>query len=402
MNAEENYNKIVQVIGDKYPRNVIMSVLKHLELEEDDEKPLHTICNYLLEEDELDPDYWLHLDDDNEDEDEDMEEPRESNPNKNKRQVGCCVCGGVIPMNQGFAMSCPGNHVVCSECTENMVNTANEEIYCPSGGCDDYTIGVTELQNFSPKLGEEYNRSLLMRLLNQKGYVQCRCNRYFEVDDPTNQELCICPKCSFEFCSTCLGPFHYDCTCTGYEQLRHVWFSWVAKTLKGQVGVKNPSRELAYQEFLNFVMAEDEKAKTCKRCPHCNRVVVRTEGCDSMICGKDYHGESKIIQGCGQNFYWTEAPEYQIPQPSENVITQLLEQAVQRSSRSNARNPFQHHIPCRVCGNQITGLKFGCVLCPDFQVCEECEADQGHFMGNHPRDHVFRIYLDEQHFLELE
>ncbi len=37
------------------------------------------------------------------------------------------------------------------------------------------------------------------------------------------------------------------------------------------------------------ILVQDEmmKARTCKLCPHCNKIVWKLEGCDSMTCGRD-------------------------------------------------------------------------------------------------------------------
>eukprot|EP00953_Heterococcus_sp_UTEX-ZZ885_P036823 18956-Heterococcus_DN1.PRE.5 len=44
----------------------------------------------------------------------------------------------------------------------------------------------------------------------------------------------------------------------------------------------------------------------CRHCPHCNSKVERMEGCDSMVCGRDYHcGNAQ--DGCGNRSDWATA-----------------------------------------------------------------------------------------------
>ena len=40
---------------------------------------------------------------------------------------------------------------------------------------------------------------------------------------------------------------------------------------------------------------ENWKAANCRLCPHCGRAVNKVEGCDSMLCGTDYHGGSILL-----------------------------------------------------------------------------------------------------------
>ena len=54
---------------------------------------------------------------------------------------------------------------------------------------------------------------------------------------------------------------------------------------------------------------ETWKAENCKHCPSCNRVINKLSGCDSMVCGRDWHG-GNAQAGCGTHFEWSEAPPY--------------------------------------------------------------------------------------------
>lgn len=68
------------------------------------------------------------------------------------------------------------------------------------------------------------------------------------------------------------------------------------------------------RRYEDLMQDEEYKAKNCRSCPSCNRVVQRLEGCDKMICGQDAHG-GNVQSGCGTKFSWQQAQPYQ-PSPA--------------------------------------------------------------------------------------
>lgn len=68
------------------------------------------------------------------------------------------------------------------------------------------------------------------------------------------------------------------------------------------------NQELA-QRYNELLADENFKAQTCRLCPHCQRVTERISGCDSMVCGRNYHGGDQQ-SGCGQAFKWSQALPY--------------------------------------------------------------------------------------------
>jgi len=50
-------------------------------------------------------------------------------------------------------------------------------------------------------------------------------------------------------------------------------------------------------------------ATTCRLCPHCGVTIHKIDGCNSMLCGGDYHG-GNLQTGCGRNFDWSTAVPY--------------------------------------------------------------------------------------------
>jgi len=72
----------------------------------------------------------------------------------------------------------------------------------------------------------------------------------------------------------------------------------------------NTQRNAELRQRYNELLADETyKAQTCRLCPHCQRVVQYIDGCDLMVCGRNYHGGDQQ-SGCGQGFRWSQALPY--------------------------------------------------------------------------------------------
>jgi hypothetical protein len=65
-----------------------------------------------------------------------------------------------------------------------------------------------------------------------------------------------------------------------------------------------------------------------------------------------------------------------------------LEQLTLEPPRQNPCNTA-HDYACDDCGRPIVGIRFECLHCPCFNLCENCE-----FRTGHPEGHVFCLYRD--------
>lgn len=54
----------------------------------------------------------------------------------------------------------------------------------------------------------------------------------------------------------------------------------------------------------------------------------------------------------------------------------------EKKENSNSSQVIHAHVTCDECGTSpIVGIRYKCVVCPDFDVCEKCEAKSTH---DHP------------------
>lgn len=74
--------------------------------------------------------------------------------------------------------------------------------------------------------------------------------------------------------------------------------------------------------------------------------------------------------------------------PDDDAESQKLHELMFAISKNRARNEgFIHRgITCDSCGKQpIVGVRYRCANCPDFDLCEDCEAQD----DRHPKTHIF-------------
>jgi hypothetical protein len=224
-----------------------------------------------------------------------------------------------------------------------------------------------------------------------------------------------------EFCSRCNQTFHFHADCQEMLAIAAEWNRWCrhgrqayldalaqANTEFNQLledfGTRRAQHErdvqLREQAVERMRLDERWKARRCKNCPQCGRVVERLSGCDAMVCGQDYHGGNAQV-GCGHSFQFSRAPAYEqrqheLPemarfdaQPPEQIqqIAQMLCEGVERC--------------CDLCSEPIKGPAIQCVNCPDFSVCAACDAKHDitaqtqstNGEQRHPDGHLFQVQL---------
>jgi hypothetical protein len=177
--------------------------------------------------------------------------------------------------------------------------------------------------------------------------------------------------------------------------VRANWLSWVATDRAayaaqlGQeaAGVNAAAEADAAARLRNLQQDEAWKVAHCRYCPHCQRVINKLEGCDSMRCGQDAHG-GNVQNGCGRNFSWGTAAPYQA------AVCVAQAAAVQAVRVEDMVRGEHAGIGCSICGvKPIVGPRFECLHCPSsaegqFNACLKCEA-QLHAPGGHPPGHAF-------------
>ncbi|OCK77743.1 hypothetical protein K432DRAFT_395346 [Lepidopterella palustris CBS 459.81] len=318
----------------------------------------------------------------------------------------CGICLDEKVRSESYIFDCISSHTFCLDCSRESVQGSldgNSIPKCPGERCK-HEISQQEIKQLVPTLLDKYNNLLLKRLFAQGTFLVCKCKHVMAAAYDGQQERCECPKCNYVFCSLCNEDYHYRSTCQELKQYRNIWTEWLrqgrrayhqATQQKQQQYEKQTKEYMAAQKkheedraaallaFQTLQKDEQYKAQRARRCPNCNRVVERIEGCDAMTCGQDKYG-GNVQSGCGREFRWANARPYAAETANMPNIEQFVAQAPQQAA------DFRHEFTrCDHCGvNDIVGLRFECLNCPSFDLCSKCE----HNGIGHDQRHVFRIW----------
>ena len=163
-------------------------------------------------------------------------------------------------------------------------------------------------------------------------------------------------------------------------------------------------------QYVQMLADEKWKEKNCKRCPHCQFVVNKLDGCNEMVCGRDYHGN--VVQGgCGKVFHWLNMA---IPYVADtghhpkvvNFSAAAPEQAEEMKQKFASDGTM---LVCSLCSDQIRGPHAVCLNCPNWgrngvptegmhQVCIKCQGSSAtaHSCFTHLSSHVCRVFVETQ------
>ena len=252
----------------------------------------------------------------------------------------CGLCGDNFIHDDIFVFGCDQSHKMCYPCfsrsceikmRDNAILTCAECAY-------QLTDGEIKQLRLSDEEITAYRRYQLEKTFNTyttgtQGVVRCpnqECKWVAEVADPNERFQVTCDSCQSQFCSICNGQYHFRTTCQEVPEITQRWFHWCQtgrenywrtkaqqnENFRTQLAEFEQQRnataqrnEELRQRYNELIADENYKAQNCRLCPNCRRIVQKLEGCDAMICGRNYHGGDDQ-SGCGQEFRWSQAQPY--------------------------------------------------------------------------------------------
>lgn len=287
----------------------------------------------------------------------------------------------------------------------------------------DIGIPVEEIRDFS-KIGKAL---YLAKTYRDMGYVRCvGCTGanedgfWFELPEAAEglngtRQFVKCPCCEVEFCGRCRSrPYHFGCTCKEVLELSRKWLEWTESGREAymselaQQGAQYKVLLSQYQEgkeafdkenrtvrqrYLELIENERWKEQHCKLCPGCDRVVEKIDGCDSMVCGRNYHG-GDVQMGCGMQFSWLEAKAYvadagQMRDVEDFVMVEPEPMDIMKKQSVRHMIFGKLSLRCDICDKDIIGPRINCVNCRCFNMCLGCSLTDGH-----SKDHCCQIFFE--------
>lgn len=316
----------------------------------------------------------------------------------------CPICMDDCKITDMYTIGCPEMHKICFSCFGDAIKHAisqGDVVRCPYQGCN-YVVSQEEIEWFGENDGgyisrEEVNhyceQNLKRAVKSISGAIGCpnpNCNNYVIIsrEDLSRKVHCCCNECGFDFCSHCRGIYHYHCDCGELPLYTDQWIEWCTKRRNKYTTDKKKAVEMykRNQELVqnneNLKKDEDYKEANGRLCPNCGRIIVKVDGCDLMVCGRNYHG-GDVQDGCGASFNWSQAAPYR----SKAKITKVAPIPMPEL----AKEVVHEGVVCNKCGDEIKGLRFTCIHCPCYDLCEKCEAEGS---LEHPKEHIWRIISD--------
>lgn len=317
----------------------------------------------------------------------------------------CSICFS-DQSSSWFGWACPEQHRFCTGCMRHHVDAVPFP-RCPSVGCT-YELTETDLSLLHVEEAriEAFRRAKLQNAVDTMAHpdetlLRCSaaaCSNVVLLPRGSERQAFRCHCGAPAFCTGCRQhPYHYHSSCDLVQPLREQWLAWVSGGREAYHGRTRAAEEgnrrnQALRDALarHEEMERDEKwkAANCRLCPNCSRPISKVDGCDSMVCGRAYHGGDEQ-PGCGESFDWSRAQPYTV-QVSRRALPTMSREHMGLRGRG-AFHPFAH---CCLCGSGrqgISGLRFRCIHCEAFDVCGECEPKLGEL---HDPQHVFEIMFE--------
>jgi hypothetical protein len=287
----------------------------------------------------------------------------------------------------------------------------NTPITCPAPGksCK-HTLTEDEVRQvakinpsggITPEAMKKFSEQTLLRGIQSiPGVIGCPtagCPNWVVPHDTRAKERCVCQICRSNFCSLCKKIYHYHSSCTEVFMFAERWMQWcatgrarynhgkaeaIAQINSQRAAIEKRNAELK-SRFEALRADEQFKSANGRHCPKCNRVIIKDGGCDSMVCGRDYHG-GNVQDGCGTGFAWSSARPY-VPAASTDPKLETANVEIPEI----ARETVHVGVACDRCKQEIKGLRISCIHCPAMDLCERCETTA---TLSHPHEHVFRVF----------
>ena len=112
----------------------------------------------------------------------------------------------------------------------------------------------------------------------------------------TSDRVATCEECDGRWCTLCWRCAHPGRDCQSAIAIEAKWLQF--KELQTDVSTR---MQQSIRQYADVLADERYKAKNVRYCPHCGLQCLRTDGCDTVTCGRDAEDKGHKIQygkGC--------------------------------------------------------------------------------------------------------
>nr|KAJ0227245.1 hypothetical protein LSAT_V11C100016230 [Lactuca sativa] len=191
-----------------------------------------------------------------------------SDASQSSESFFCDICMDTKSSSEMFSKATVCGHLYCSDCISGHVSAKIKEnitnVKCPDPKCKE-VIGPEHCRAIVPKeVLERWEEALCESLIlgTQKFYCPFKDCSVMLVDDGgesvTSSE---CPNCHRLFCAQCKVAWHSEMDCNEFQSLNE--------------DERNPE---------DIMLMQLAKSKEWRRCPSCNIIVEKQEGCHRISC----------------------------------------------------------------------------------------------------------------------